>query len=74
MLLLLLILHHSHTAVLTLKDQLADCLQDTDYDTLLHTAKTGLPHINMTHHVAIVGAGMAGLTAAKLLQDAGHKA
>ncbi|XP_034059748.1 LOW QUALITY PROTEIN: L-amino-acid oxidase-like [Gymnodraco acuticeps] len=56
-----------------LKEHLEDCLQDTDYDVLLKTLQSGLPHINSSHHVVIVGAGAAGLTAAKLLQDAGHK-
>ncbi|KAI4800458.1 hypothetical protein KUCAC02_009686 [Chaenocephalus aceratus] len=55
------------------KTHLKDCLQDTDYDVLLNTVQSGLPHINSSHHVVIVGAGAAGLTAAKLLQDAGHQ-
>uniref|UniRef100_A0A4W6C7P6 Amine oxidase domain-containing protein n=1 Tax=Lates calcarifer TaxID=8187 RepID=A0A4W6C7P6_LATCA len=57
---LLFTLYHSHAAALSLKEDLADCLEDKDYKVLLETVKTGLP-------------GMAGLTAAKLLQDAGHK-
>ncbi|XP_069031695.1 L-amino-acid oxidase-like [Embiotoca jacksoni] len=69
---LLLGLNHI-TAAARLKEHLSDCLEDKDYDQLLQTAKTGLPHLNASHHVVIVGAGMAGLTAAKLLQDAGHK-
>lgn len=33
----------------------------------------GLPKISKPFSVAIVGAGMAGLTAAKLLQEAGYE-
>ncbi|KAM4536254.1 L-amino-acid oxidase-like [Odontesthes bonariensis] len=67
-----LLVHHSITAEITQRSQLADCLNDADYETLLQTAKSGLPNITGTYHVAIVGAGMAGLTAAKLLKAAGH--
>ncbi|MEQ2178854.1 hypothetical protein GOODEAATRI_018585 [Goodea atripinnis] len=71
--LLLLLTQCKTTAAVSVKEQLADCLNDTDYADLLYTVQQGLPHIIKPNHVAIVGAGMAGLTAAKLLQDAGHK-
>lgn len=67
-----LTLCQSHTTN-RLKVVLADCLNDTDYEKLLQTAKTGLPQTNTSRHVVIVGAGMAGLTAARLLSKAGHK-
>ncbi|KAL7374963.1 hypothetical protein ABVT39_009837 [Epinephelus coioides] len=70
---LLLSLLPSHTAAISLKQDLAKCLNDADYDVIMHTIKNGLPHPNKSQHVVIVGAGMAGLAAAMLLQDAGHK-
>ncbi|XP_054649716.1 L-amino-acid oxidase [Dunckerocampus dactyliophorus] len=55
------------------RDPLNECLQDTDYSQLLDMVDKGLPATNTPQHVAIVGGGIAGLTAAKLLEDAGHK-
>ncbi|XP_070849411.1 L-amino-acid oxidase-like [Chaetodon trifascialis] len=69
----MLTLYCSNTAAVSLKEHLENCLEDKDYEELLQTVQTGLPRINSSHHVVIVGAGAAGLTAAKLLQDAGHK-
>ncbi|KAM3616090.1 uncharacterized protein V6R79_012171 [Siganus canaliculatus] len=54
-------------------DPLSDCLQDNDYGELLDIAENGLPSTKTPRHVAIIGGGIAGLTAAKLLEDAGHK-
>ncbi|NXS55304.1 OXLA oxidase, partial [Brachypteracias leptosomus] len=49
------------------------CLQDQDYEELLEVARGGLARTRRPRDVAIVGAGISGLTAAKLLHDAGHK-
>ncbi|XP_072547892.1 L-amino-acid oxidase-like [Salminus brasiliensis] len=54
-------------------DPLSKCLQDKDYDELRKIMAEGLPHAKNPRHVAIIGGGIAGLTAAKILEDAGHK-
>ncbi|XP_072547291.1 L-amino-acid oxidase [Salminus brasiliensis] len=54
-------------------DPLFECLQDPDYDELYKIMNQGLPPAKTPHSVAIIGGGIAGLTAAKILEDAGHK-
>lgn len=54
-------------------DPLSDCLQDSDYSELLDIVNKGLPTTKTPRHVAIIGGGIAGLTAAKFLEDAGHR-
>lgn len=54
-------------------DPLFECLQDPDYDDLHKIIDQGLPPTKTPHSVGIVGGGIAGLTAAKVLEDAGHK-
>ncbi|XP_029440365.1 L-amino-acid oxidase [Rhinatrema bivittatum] len=54
-------------------DPLDRCFQDPDYKELLGIAAHGLGRTTKPKRVVIVGAGIAGLTAAKVLQDAGHE-
>ncbi|XP_075809335.1 L-amino-acid oxidase isoform X2 [Microtus pennsylvanicus] len=49
------------------------CMEDPDYEQLLKVVTWGLNRTLRPQRVAVVGAGIAGLTAAKVLSDAGHK-
>lgn len=49
------------------------CMEDPDYEQLLKVVTLGLNRTLKPQKVVIVGAGVAGLTAAKVLSDAGHK-
>uniref|UniRef100_A0A8C3T1B7 Amine oxidase n=1 Tax=Chelydra serpentina TaxID=8475 RepID=A0A8C3T1B7_CHESE len=49
------------------------CFIDPDYEELVAIAKNGLENGCRSKKVVIVGAGISGLTAAKLLKDAGCK-
>lgn len=48
-------------------------MQDPDYEKLLKVVTLGLNRTTVPQRVIVVGAGVAGLVAAKMLGDAGHK-
>ncbi|XP_006003236.2 L-amino-acid oxidase-like [Latimeria chalumnae] len=54
------------------ENPLKSCFKDPDYDQLLQLAEQGLPNAH-PKNIVIVGAGIAGLTAASVLEKAGHK-
>ncbi|XP_007444677.1 L-amino-acid oxidase-like, partial [Python bivittatus] len=52
---------------------LEECFQDPEYEKWLSIAKHGLGRALKPKSIVIVGAGISGLTAAKLLKEAGHR-
>ncbi|XP_048640436.1 L-amino-acid oxidase-like [Marmota marmota marmota] len=54
-------------------DDLVKCFEDPQYEELLQLAQDGLGQTAEKKRIVVIGAGMAGLTAAKILQDAGHQ-
>ncbi|XP_075399355.1 L-amino-acid oxidase-like [Tenrec ecaudatus] len=57
----------------TFNSQLVKCFEDPQYEELVRLARDGLGQTVERKRIVVIGAGMAGLTAAKTLQDAGHQ-
>uniref|UniRef100_A0A8C6V9N4 L-amino-acid oxidase n=1 Tax=Naja naja TaxID=35670 RepID=A0A8C6V9N4_NAJNA len=55
------------------RSPLEECFQQNDYEEFLEIARNGLKKTSNPKHVVVVGAGMAGLSAAYVLAGAGHK-
>ncbi|XP_015677465.1 L-amino-acid oxidase-like [Protobothrops mucrosquamatus] len=54
-------------------EPLEECFRETDYEEFLEIARNGLKETSNPKHVVVVGAGMAGLSAAYVLAGAGHQ-